>query len=121
MELGALSDGARRVAGVGQAHACYFRTASAGDGRKALLQITERCDLHCAHCFVSATREGSDMSVGLIGDVVIPRLQRCRVTRLTLTGGEPFVHEGLLEICELAVRAGLDVGVCTNGTSVTDE
>jgi len=61
------------------------------------------------------------MSPGVIRDVVIPRLQRCRVTRLTLTGGEPFVHEGLLEICELAVRAGLDVGVCTNGTSVTDE
>jgi radical SAM protein with 4Fe4S-binding SPASM domain len=121
MELTALSEGARRVAGVGQAHACFFRTASAADGRKALLQITERCDLHCAHCFVSATHEGNDMSSSVIRDVVIPRLRRCRVTRLTLTGGEPFVHEGLIEICELAVRAGLDVGVCTNGTSVTDE
>jgi radical SAM protein with 4Fe4S-binding SPASM domain len=61
------------------------------------------------------------MSVEVIRDVVIPRLQQCHVTRLTLTGGEPFVHPGILEICDLAVRAGLDVGICTNGTSVTDE
>lgn len=113
--------GSRRVASPGQAHACYFRTAAAADGRKALLQITERCDLHCAHCFVSATREGSDLSVELIADVVLPRLKRARVTRLTLTGGEPFAHPGLLDICDLAVTAGLPVGICTNGTSVTPE
>lgn len=111
----------RPVARLGEAHACFFRTAPASEGRKALLQITERCDLHCAHCFVSATREGSDLSVELIGDVVIPRLRRGRVTRLTLTGGEPFAHPNLLEVCDLAVHAGLAVGVCTNGTSVTDE
>lgn len=113
--------GSRPTAVAGQAHACFFRTAAAGDGRKALLQITERCDLHCAHCFVSATHEGSDLQVEVIRDVVIPRLRRCRVTKLTLTGGEPFAHDGLLEICEAGVRAGLSVGVCTNGTSVTDE
>ena len=105
----------------GQANACFFRTAAGGDGRKALLQITERCDLHCAHCFVSATHKGSDLSPTVIRDVVIPRLQRCRVIKLTLTGGEPFVHKGILEICDIAVQAGLGVGICTNGTSVTDE
>jgi radical SAM protein with 4Fe4S-binding SPASM domain len=40
---------------------------------------------------------------------------------LTLTGGEPFVHPGLLQICEDAVRAELEVGICTNGTGISDE
>ena len=111
----------RRIGARGHAHACFFRTTAGGDGRKALLQITERCDLHCAHCFVSATQKGSDLSPSTIRDVVIPRLKRSRVTKLTLTGGEPFVHEGILEICDTAVNAGLGVGICTNGTSVTDE
>jgi radical SAM protein with 4Fe4S-binding SPASM domain len=54
-------------------------------------------------------------------ETVIPRLLRARVERLTLTGGEPFVHPSLLQICTDAVSAGLSVGICTNGTGVTDE
>jgi radical SAM protein with 4Fe4S-binding SPASM domain len=104
-----------------QANTCYFRTAAGGTGRKALLQITERCNLHCAHCFVSSTRDGADMAVDDIRECVIPRLIDARVQRLTLTGGEPFVHAGVIEICAAAVEAGLSVGVCTNATCVTDE
>src|SRR5262245_22038983 len=52
---------ARRVARDGVAASCYFRTTTVQPERKALVQITERCNLHCAHCFVSATREGTDI------------------------------------------------------------
>jgi len=86
-----------------------------------LLQITERCNLHCAHCFVSSTRDGADLSASDIRDTVIPRLRRARVERLTLTGGEPFVHPDLLEISEAGVKADFAVGICTNGTGVTDD
>lgn len=54
-------------------------------------------------------------------DSVLPRLIRARVERLTLTGGEPFVHPALLDICAAVVEAGLSLGICTNGTGVTDE
>jgi radical SAM protein with 4Fe4S-binding SPASM domain len=111
----------RTLVGGAQANTCYFRTAAGGDGRKALLQITERCNLHCAHCFVSATRHGADMSLEVIRDRVLPRLVAARVERLTLTGGEPFVHAQILEICRAAVDAGLSVGLCTNATCVSDE
>src|SRR6266498_2867793 len=111
----------RRVADEGEAASCFFRTAAGGTGRKALLQITERCNLHCAHCFVSSTRDGADLSASDIRDTVIPRLRRARVERLTLTGGEPFVHPDLLEISEAGVKADFAVGICTNGTGVTDD
>ncbi|WP_117211147.1 radical SAM protein [Allorhizocola rhizosphaerae] len=103
------------------ASSCYFRTSVGGVGRKALVQITERCNLHCAHCFVSSTAVGGDMPLDIFVDVVLPQLMRARVQRVTLTGGEPFVHPNVLEFCAAVVGAGLPVGVCTNATQITDE
>lgn len=111
----------RRLAAAETASSCFFRTAAPEGERKALLQITERCNLHCAHCFVSSTSDGADMDVAAIRELVIPRLASARVRRLTLTGGEPFVHPELLEIVRLAREAEMSVGICTNATCISDE
>lgn len=103
------------------ASSCYFRTSVGGDGRKALVQITERCNLHCAHCFVSSTQDGADLSLRAFTDEVLPRLMRSRVERITLTGGEPFVHPDLLAMCRAVVDRGLPLGLCTNATQASDE
>lgn len=100
---------------------CYFRTSVKRPYRKALLQITERCNLHCAHCFISAGDYGDTMPVEIVHDVVIPRLKECRVISVTLTGGEPFVHDDILEIVHLLRSADIRVGICTNGTSIEQE
>ncbi|MFI6813298.1 radical SAM protein [Nonomuraea sp. NPDC050328] len=102
------------------ATSCYFRTSIAGDGRKALIQITERCNLHCAHCFVSSTKEGLDLPYDALTDAVIPRLLRARVERITLTGGEPFVHPDLLALCRHLAELNVPVGICTNATQTSD-
>ncbi|TDB92917.1 radical SAM protein [Micromonospora fluostatini] len=102
------------------ASSCYFRTSVGGDGRKALVQITERCNLHCAHCFVSSTAVGADLTLGDFVDRVLPRLMRARVERVTLTGGEPFVHPDVLAMCRAVIDQGLPVGICTNATQTSD-
>ncbi|WP_412734337.1 radical SAM protein [Krasilnikovia sp. MM14-A1259] len=102
------------------ASSCYFRTSIAGEGRKALVQITERCNLHCAHCFVSSTAVGADLSLAAFTDRVLPRLLAARVERITLTGGEPFVHHDVLGFCRAVRAAGLPVGICTNATQTSD-
>jgi hypothetical protein len=92
----------RNVATEAQASSCYFRTTTDGHQRKALVQIDERCGLHCAHCFVSATQHGATMPYQQITDVLIPRLGQCRVERATLTGGclrARRVPYGLCLIC----------------------
>ena len=53
-----------------QAASCYFRTSVEKPHRKALIQIDERCSLHCVHCFVSATRRGSSMPLGAVENVL---------------------------------------------------
>ncbi|MEU6928915.1 radical SAM protein [Streptomyces sp. NPDC046374] len=89
--------------------------------RKALIQICEPCNALCGHCFVVATKRGNYMSVDAIRDCLVPQLIEARVTKVTLTGGEPFMHEDLIEIVALFRAVGMSVGVCTNGTMCSDE
>ena len=104
-----------------QASSCYFRTSVDHPNRKALVQIDERCNLGCAHCFVSAMKHGSTMSLESIRTKVIPQLLASRVNRVTLTGGEPFLHEDFLDVVRAFRDAGMGVGLCTNATLATDQ
>lgn len=113
--------GTRRIAGDGQAASCYFRTTVDGDSRKALVQIDERCNLHCAHCFVSATKQGQAMSYDDIVSKVVPGLAEARVDRVTLTGGEPTIHPRFLDVVRAFRDASMGVGICTNATTLDDE
>ena len=108
----------RPIAQAGIATSCYFRTSTIAPERKALVQITERCNLHCAHCFVSAGREGADISRAQMRETVLPQLRRARVARLTLTGGEPFAHPDLIGIVEDARALDMSVTICTNATLI---
>ncbi len=113
--------GARRIAGDGQASSCYFRTTVDGRSRKALVQIDERCNLRCAHCFVSATKQGQTMSYDDIVSTVAPRLAQAGVDRVTLTGGEPTIHPRFLDVVRGLRDAGMGVGICTNATTLDEE
>ncbi|RSD16336.1 radical SAM protein [Amycolatopsis eburnea] len=111
----------RPIAIAEQASSCYFRTTVDTPYRKALVQITERCNLRCAHCFVSATKHGKDMPQAEVVKKVVPRLADARVRRVTLTGGEPTIHPDFLGIVHAFRNAGIDVGICTNATELGDK
>jgi radical SAM protein with 4Fe4S-binding SPASM domain len=102
----------------GIAASCYFRSTVEPPYRKALLQITERCNLFCAHCFVSSGNYGDMMPFEAIRDTLMPMFKKCRVISVTLTGGEPFVHPDIINIVILLVEAGIQVGICTNATLI---
>lgn len=108
----------RKITTKGMAASCYFRSSTKSPYRKALLQITERCNLYCAHCFVSSGSRGDNMSLQEIYEIVIPKLKQCRVISATLTGGEPFMHKDIIEIVQLLRSANMSVSICTNGTVI---
>lgn len=112
--------GTLNITGSGRAASCYFRTTVGDGSRKALVQIDERCNLHCVHCFVSATRQGATMAYDDITGAVIPRLAQARVERVTLTGGEPTIHPRFLDVVRAFRSAGMGVGVCTNATTLNE-
>jgi len=89
--------------------------------RKALLQITERCDLRCAHCFVSATANGSDMTLQDITSA-IPRLQAAHALSHHLDGWRTVLHiPRVLRIVELFGGQQLRVTICTNAVAITPD
>ena len=86
--------------------------------------LTKRCNLACAHCYISA---GSWHTA----DDELPTDQCLRILdeildvnpnpMLILTGGEPLLRDDLEVIAERASAGGATVVVGTNGTRLTDE
>lgn len=101
-------------------HLCYFRSSIDVNRKKVLIQITERCNLSCVHCFVSSESKGKDISVFFIKELIIPYLKRMNVERVTLTGGEPFLHKNLFDIIDELSCVVKSITICTNGTLVDE-
>lgn len=100
--------------------ACYFRTTAKYPDRKCLIQLTERCNLHCEHCFVNAEGGGDEMNIGKIDRDILPQLKKNHVTKVTLTGGEPFVYSHLHDVVTLLSRQNISICICTNASLITE-
>lgn len=100
--------------------ACYFRTIAEYPKKKCLIQLTEKCNLHCEHCFVSANEKGQEMEFDKIKVNILPQLLKSNVSKVTLTGGEPFVYPQLLNVTELLLSNNIAVSICTNATLITE-
>ncbi len=76
------------------------------------LQITTRCNMHCAHCCMDATATGKDMPL----DIVRAALGHGE-EYVTIGGGEPTLHPDFYEILCLAISSAGPQGVhvITNG------
>lgn len=102
------------------ASACFFRSTVNLPYHKVLLQITERCNFRCSHCFVSSTVKGAEMSLDFITQKVIPNFVKSNVTKVTLTGGEPLYHQNVKSIIYELCRVGISVGICTNASLINE-
>lgn len=86
--------------------------------------LTRRCNLECAHCYISAGPAESahrelrtDEVCRIAGEI----LQVNPATMFVLSGGEPLLRDDLYEIAAFATSRGATVVVGTNGTLLTDE
>jgi radical SAM protein with 4Fe4S-binding SPASM domain len=84
--------------------------------------ITKRCNLRCAHCYLDAAElEGSDEitteeGIRFIDDIASLNPQ----AMLILTGGEPLLRPDLTKLSSYASEKGLTVVLGTNGTLLND-
>lgn len=100
------------------ASACFFRSSVCPPKMKVMLQITEKCNLGCAHCFAEANSIGKEMPLQLIKDILLPQFIKNQVVKVTLTGGEPLMHSHIKEITALLLDNEIGVSICTNGTLI---
>lgn len=86
--------------------------------------LTKRCNLECAHCYISAGPSESAAAELDTADclaIVDQVLAVNPAPLLILSGGEPLLRRDLGEIAHYASANGATVVVGTNGTLLTDE
>ncbi|OIJ64331.1 radical SAM protein [Streptomyces mangrovisoli] len=85
-------------------------------GAGALVTLTERCPLGCAHCSTAATRHGRDLDRVRLLDLIATFTPDCRPDVLLLTGGEPLLRADLVaETAEAARAHGTRTAVLSGG------
>jgi MoaA/NifB/PqqE/SkfB family radical SAM enzyme len=98
--------------------------ASPLDGLRFLwLELTNRCNLSCAHCYAESGPHPSRKDVLTTADyqrlLEEAAVLGCRAVQFI--GGEPTLHRGLPELIEQARALGYeDIEVYTNGTVLPD-
>ena len=87
------------------------------------LEVTERCNFRCRHCFNAADSGAPSRELRLDEiEAYLEDARECGVENVILTGGEPMLHPDFLEIVRLIVEKGLRFyALNTNGSRITDE
>lgn len=89
------------------------------------LNLTERCNLGCEHCYLDAKvmKEGAvdELNTAEIKDVITSIAEVGPEAMVVLTGGEPLLRRDIEEIAAHASGLGLMVVVGSNGILLTPE
>ena len=88
------------------------------------LSVTDRCDLRCRYCMpAEGIRKRSHMDICTIEELleIARQAVRCGVRKIRVTGGEPLVRRGIVELCrDAAALDGVgEVCMTTNGTALS--
>jgi MoaA/NifB/PqqE/SkfB family radical SAM enzyme len=83
---------------------------------RIVIELTNRCNLSCGHCFDERHAASSDLSLGVI-DRVLREGKSCGIEQLSFTGGEPTIHRRFEEIIKRVSAAGYRFSFVSNGTS----
>ncbi len=88
------------------------------------LNLTRRCNLTCAHCYLDAgvRRDGApdEMKTAEVTGLLDQIAALSDETMVVLTGGEPLLRPDFLDLARHATGLGLMVVVGTNGTLLSE-
>lgn len=92
--------------------------------------LTERCNLHCSHCYQTGGRT-DELTLDEIRSMLVEITDMLRdwsleyglefASSLNVTGGEPFLRRDLFQILEEMRTGGFAVYLLTNGTLIDEE
>lgn len=86
-------------------------------GESLSIEVTTHCNGACKHCFVRAgIYERSSLSIEIVKKIIAEGYAT-GYRHLHITGGEPLLWEGLLEVLDYALNLGFEtIFLNTNGT-----
>ena len=82
---------------------------------EATFELTHRCNLRCVHCYIDQGITTDEVSIDQ-WKTAIDILVEGGLCVLTLTGGEPLLRKGLIEIVDHAFRKGCQTRIYSNAT-----
>jgi len=85
----------------------------------AALEITQRCNLECRHCYVDATIESRIEPNESQWICIMERFAHEGTPFLFLSGGEPLIHPGFRNILKQASKLFSSVHIATNGLAIS--
>ncbi|KMY66595.1 hypothetical protein AAU61_15795 [Desulfocarbo indianensis] len=85
-------------------------------------QLTNACNLSCFYCYHGENKARTAGQLSTPQALSLARdLARSGVMQVTLEGGEPLLHPGLLDIVAELKNLGLQVRILTNGTRLSPD
>lgn len=89
------------------------------------VNLTRRCNLRCAHCYLDADTlqhgAANELTTSEVCHLLDDIASRSTETMVVLTGGEPLVRRDLESMLEHGASLGLFMVVGTNGMLLTDK
>ncbi len=82
--------------------------------KRIVLELTNRCNLRCAHCF-EGRHGGRDWLAAEVFERIVRHASAVGYGEVSLTGGEPTLHPDFAAMVEQLAGAGYSVGMVTNG------
>jgi radical SAM protein with 4Fe4S-binding SPASM domain len=93
--------------------------ARSGRPLRAMLEISDRCNEACVHCYQVQGQKGELSTAEL--ERVLDELRALGVLLVTLSGGEATLRSDFLTLVAYARKIGLLVRIFTNGITMTAE
>jgi cyclic pyranopterin phosphate synthase len=87
----------------------------------AVIDLTDRCQLNCEWCNAQAFRSSNTLETDHVKKIVDDLVDWGVKSVCFAGGGEPSLHKDFAEIVRYSSRTGLEVGISTNGVSLSVE
>jgi len=88
---------------------------------KLFLDVTNFCNLGCAHCLSSSSSKNHDSLTFETIEDIARQCEDAGVFYVKIGGGEPLLYPRIFELIDMLNAHSLDVSLTTNGTRVTPQ
>lgn len=83
------------------------------------LNITNKCNLRCKHCFAYPMRNNKDLTTEKLLDI-IRQIIKLKVLRIAVAGGEPLMRKDFFKVLKALSKSKSIITLNTNATLITD-